>query len=472
MSSTITSASALVSALIAGLALAFVWGGTESVHFDWVAMDDDRSTAELAKLRNPEPEAYSVTDSYGQTSGMGAGMPEKTGDNCVLWLNISGFRGDYVEDAETPFLDEVGGSSSDDLIPVFPTTRYPSLISQATGVSPSVHGIVGDTMVHPESRETTRFPTDLGFLKAEPIWTTVKRQGMPVLVHDWPFSQVQPAEHAADVFLPEFDESRSDEDRLNALLDAWTGYQGEGKIRLAMASLHDLYKAAQENGPKEEDTLKAVTALDSALKTFFDKLNEKWPELSEEGDKLFVFLTTDHGSANADKLINFEELMGKLGESVDYAVSEGIAHLWFKELPPNVDREDFIENYDGELKKRIYWRSYVSGSYPSLWGLGTDGGGHFGERFLVLKPGYAFSMEKGSEPVFDPSEAGGPFAAAGYAVSDSSRMKGQCFFFRLDGSGFGSGMGEIQGTQLHATVCKVLKIQPAEGAEAKALDVE
>ncbi len=451
----------------------FVWGGTESVYIDWVAMDDDLSLADLNPATRSGGGAYSYTNSYGEASSGGgmASAPMKRGDNYVLWLNVSGFRGDYVEDAETPFLDSTGGSTSDSLIPVFPTIRFPSLISQATGVLPSVHGVVGDTMRHPETKDIERYPTALAYLKAEPIWTTAKRQGMSVLVHDWPFSQEQPAEHAADVYLSEYDEGRSDEDRLNALLDAWSSHQGEQKIRLAMASLQDLNTAAREHGPKEPDTLTAVTTLDSTLKTFFEKLEAKWPELSNEGDKLYVAITTDHGSANSDKLINYGELMGKLGDQVTYAVSDGVAHLWFKDLPEGVDREDFEEGYDGELKKRIYWRSYAKGDYPSTWGLGKDGGGMFGDRFLVLKPGYAFTTETGSEPVFDPSEAGGPFAASGYAVSDSSRMKGQAFFFRLDGGG-GSDLGEIQGTQLHSTICSLLKIQPAEGAEAKALDVE
>lgn len=473
MSSTIASASALVSALVAGLALVFVWGGTESVYFDWVAMDDDLTTVELAELRNPIEAAvpYSYTN-YGEDGGGMASAPVKSGDNFVLWLNVSGFRADYVEDSETPFFDEVRPSSGT-LIPTFPTVHYPSLISQATGVLPSVHGVIGDTMLDPETREAKRFPTSLAHLKAEPIWNTAKKQGISVLVHDWPFSQEQPAENGADVFMAEYDEGKSDEERLNALLDAWAAHQGENKIRLAMASLTDLKKSARENGPKEPDTLASVTTLDSTLKTFFDKLKEKWPELrGQDGDKLHVIISTDHGSANSDKLINYGELMGKLAQQVDYTVTDGIANLWFKELPEGADQEDFEEGYDDELKKRIYWRSYSKGNYPSTWGLGKEGGNMFGDRFLVLKPGYAFTTEVGTEPVFDPSEAGGPYAASGYAVSDSSRMKGQTFMFRLEGGSYGSSLGEIQGTQLHATVCKLLKIEPAAGADTQALDVD
>ncbi|MEO0448171.1 MAG: hypothetical protein AAF191_19055, partial [Verrucomicrobiota bacterium] len=123
-----------------------------------------------------------------------------------------------------------------------------------------------------------------------------------------------------------------------------------------------------------------------------------------------------------------------------------------------------------ELKSRIYWRSYPQDDYPSSWNFGS-GGPQFGDRFLVLKSGYAFSDQKGSEPVFNPSETGGPFATCGFSVANQSRMYGQAFFSQLDG-GYGSDLGEIEGRQLHATVCSLLGIEPAAGVEAKPISLE
>lgn len=465
------SVAALCAAVLACLALMFIWGGTEEVRFNWVAMDDDYTPTKLAEIRNPI-ESYDY-DPNELDSGQGAAaVPMKDGDNYVLWLNISGFRADYLEKAETPFLDEAGGSKSSKLRPTFPALHWSSLISQATGRTADGHGVSGNTMRDPETKEVLKFPSKLALLKAEPIWTTAKRQGLPVLVHDWPFSQVQPAENAADVFKPEFDLEASDEDRLNALFDAWTSYKGEKKLRLIMGSLHGIHKAAQTHGTREEDTIKAITDLDSQLKAFFEKVQGKWSELSNEGDKLVVVLTTDHGMVDAEKLINFKELMAEMADQVDYTVDEGVANIWFKDPPDGMSKEDFIENYDAELKKRIYWRSFAPADFPSDWKLAAEGG-HIGDRLLLLKPPYAFHTEKGSEAVYAPAETGGPFAASGYWVNDSARMLGQMFSFELGGGGYGSDLGDVDATRLHASVCKVLKIEPASDlVNAEALDLD
>ncbi|MEM7013226.1 MAG: nucleotide pyrophosphatase/phosphodiesterase family protein [Verrucomicrobiota bacterium] len=469
------SVSALVAAILACLTLMFVWGGTEQVTFNWVAMDDDYSAADLAAKRHPI-QSYEIPDA-GDYSNAGGGVaaPVLDGDNFVLWLNISGFRADYMEKAETPFLDGVGGSSTRAMTPTFPALNWSSLMSQATGLTADGHGVVGNSMRDPGTGEVKQYPSDLSLLKAEPIWTTAKKAGLGVLVHDWPFSQQQPAEGGADIFKPTFDISLSDEDRLNAIFDAWSSHTGETKLRLVMGSLHGLRKAAQDYGTREEDTLKAITAMDSTLSGFFKKLIDKWPDLrGGDGDKLHVVLTTDHGMVDAEKLINFEDLMGEMANQVDYVVDEGIAHLWFKDTPPDgMDMDEFVEFYDSELKKRIYWRSFAPDAYPSDWKLAAEGG-HLGDRLLLLKPPYAFHTEKGSEGVYAPAETAGPFAASGYWVNDSSRMKGQMFAFSLTGGGgYSSDLGDVRATQVYPSVLQLLGLSaPTDLADSEGLGFE
>lgn len=467
MNSTVSSAAALVAALITAVALAFVWGGTESVSVEWRAMADDYGQGELMAKLTPsdtEPTEYTST---------AAAMPtRRDGEKYVLWLNISGFRGDYIEESETPFFDKAvsEGYSTNRLLPAFPSLEYPTLISQATGKDVSAHGIASDVLRHPETKEIVARPTDLSLLKAEPIWTTAKRQGLRVLVHDWPLSQKQPAENAADIFLSEYDPSLSDEDRLNRLFDAWSSDQNEKKLRLIMANLHDINKAGQDYGCREEETHEAVSKLDKTLQAFMDKVEGKWTELSNPGDRLFVIMTTDHGMHDADKLINFQDLMGNLTDKINYAIDQAVAHIWFKDAdgPPS---QDFIDEFDDELSKRIYWRSFAAGDYPSMWKFG-EGGPHVGDRLLVLKPGYAFTEKKGSEAVFPPAETSGPFSTSGFFVQDQTRMKGQAIIYEMGGGGSGSTLGEIDSTVLHATVANLLGIQPAEGANSNALKVD
>jgi hypothetical protein len=502
----------------------FVMTGSENVHFDWAPMEGDLSLYELAQIRNPMVEepmtvAEAEEDEEGEpmitTAGVSAEMadsvaavltgsgdgggggggggadrpkrprrapmkaaPTAAGDssgprNRVLWISIASFRGDYMEKAQAPFLKDKAsqGQSTSTLLPVFPSLHYPCLITQATGVPVATHGIIGNRMRDPEAKTILDRPTKLSLLKAEPIWTLAKRQGLAVLVHDWPMSQEQPTSAPADVFLPKFDESLTDEVRLNALLEAWQSFKGPNKIALAMASLHDLEKAAITHGSRDAATFEAVTKMDTTLAGFFDKLSEQWPTLSSPGDKLYVLITTDHGRSDAEKVINFAHLMGPLAEHVDFTADQGVANIWFKEPPAGTTLEAYTKKYDEELRARIYWKSYARGEYPSSLALG--GGGPFlGDRLLVLKGGYGFADAKGSEPVYNPSETSSPLSFGGYPVRDSSRMKGQAFVFELNGGGQSGALGDVEQAQFYATVCELLKLEGTSAVTAKALSVE
>lgn len=462
----------LVSVLFACFAFIFVWAGTEFVHFEWLAMNNDLTAGQVnAELQASQAKDYAEEE--GKADAMtGAAAASVDGAYFILWLNVSGFRGDYLEHTETPFLDSLAqqGSSTSGLQPVFPSLHYPTLISQATGRIVKDHGVISDKLRHPETGQIVTHPTDLKLLKAEPVWTTAKRQGVGVLVHHWPFSQQQPAEHAADSFLPEVNFTSSAEERLNALLDAWAAHQAEPKIRLAMLSIQDLDQAARTYGIRQKETFQALEKLDKTLAGFRDRLREKWPSIrGKESDRLMLMITTDHGMADVKKVINFGALMGDLAQQVDYAASEAIAQLWFKPQPEGTDRSKFEAAYDNELKARIYWRTYTPDEIPQDWKLGT--GPQTGDRVLVLKSGYSFTDKTGSEPVFDPSETGGPFAGCGYLAADQSRMLGQAFFSTIEGATgkTSNSLGSIDSPQLYATVCRLLGIKPADGVVASSL---
>lgn len=391
--------------------------------------------------------------------------------NYVLWLNISGFRGDYVENSSALFFSELANASHSTarMSPTFPSLHWPSLVSQATGLQPEQHGIIGESMRDPVTNEIVVRPTKLQLLKGEPIWTTAKRQGIRVLVHDWPFSQEQPEEHAADIFLPEFDPDLSDEDRLKALLDAWKSDTGSEKIRLAMASLHDLNKAGEKHGARSDSTYAEFEKLDETLSSFFGDLGDAWPDLNRGKDVLWVFITTDHGMGEVKNLINFEEFVSEEVRSrLVYSIDHSIAHLWL-DLPDGTNQAKFIEAMDEELGKPIFWKMYRPEEMPEHWKFPTEG---VGERILALQPGYRFTTQKGPEPIYGVEESDGPFATGGYAPSASSRMRGQTYIFTFPNRGDASDLKSIYAAQLYPTVCQLLGIEPSTDAGAQPLEVE
>ncbi|MEC5128906.1 alkaline phosphatase family protein [Verrucomicrobiales bacterium BCK34] len=466
----------LAAILLFAFMILFLWTGSQKVEFKRVGFEGDRSTVaiveeiRLKKLRAKEAATETVEMPVADTApaaGSGDGPP------VVLWVSIPGFRGDYIEKAETPFFDELAseGGSTNKMRPSFPCLTYPAHTTMATGVTPDKHGITADR-IRTGPGEVVVSPTDDALLLAEPIWKTATRQGMKTLVHDWPLSQNQTGENVAAHFLDAYNPDATDEERLNLALEQWrAASEGDDKLRLVMLRLNGVLDAGIVHGPRADDTYAAVGAVDAALKKFVDTVRGEWEKLAPANANLIVLVTTDHGLAEVDKNVNIEHLLGEeMMKNADIVAHNAIANLFFKDLPENEgESKIFIDKFDGELSKRIYFRTIKKEELPEEWAYQGD---RSGDRVLVLKTGYSFSDEKSEEPVFDPADAGGNFGGYGYPVGESIRMSGQVLISGFPKSPASGTLGEIGQLSFHATVCKLLGIEPAEGAVTETLDVK
>lgn len=494
--------------LLFAFTVLFLWSGSEGIKFKRVAMEGDRSTVGI--LEEQRRKNMRAQDIPTDTEKMDEPEPVRSGPGdgppVVVWISIPGFRGDYIEKSETPFFDELmaNGGSTNKMRPSFPCLTYPAHVTMATGKLPAEHGIIADK-IRTGPGEVIDNPMDPDLLLAEPIWTTATRQGIKTLVHDWPLSQNQKGEHAAAHFLTDFDPALSDEERLNKVLEAWRASSGGGadaapagdgnaapaadgdaapaadgdapapaaggdKLRLVMLRLDDILKAGLANGPREAATYEAIAKTDTALKSFYDTLQAEWATLAPPAANLIFFITTDHGLAELDKNVNIAHLLGdEMMQNADIIAHDAIANLYFKDLPENEgEKKIFIDKFDGELSKRIYFRTIKKEELPEEWKYNSD---RTGDRILVLKTGYAFVEEKAAEPVFDPSEGPGFFGGFGYPVGESIRMSGQTILAGFPNAPASGTLDEIGQLSFHATVCKLLGIQPAEGAVTDTLPV-
>ena len=272
--------------------------------------------------------------------------------------------------------------------------------------------------------------------------------------------------------LDAYDPALTDQQRLDALWEAWSNDKDEKKLRLLMVRLDGLLAAGMKNGPRESATYKAVGELDTLLGEFFKKVEEKWADLAPEKGGLAVIMSTDHGLVDLDKNINLPQLLGDdLMKNLDVVAHDSVGHLFFKDLPENEGQAKIVtDNLDGELKKRIYFRTLTQEELPEEWAYHAKE--RIGDRVLVLKNGYAFTDATASEPVFDPGEGPGLFGGYGYPVETSIRMAGQAIIWGYPESPARGDLGTINFEKFHATVCKLLGIEPAEGAVTETLPVD
>lgn len=498
----------LIAILLFAFMLLFLWSGSEGIKFTRVTFEGDKSTeAVLDEYRRANMAATTV-DLDDDKKDKPEVVSQNSGDGpaVVVWINISGFRGDYLEKSETTFFKKLAadGGSTNKMRPNFPCLTFPSHATMATGVTPDKHGIVSDR-IRTGPGVIVDNPTDGALLLAEPIWTTATRQGIKTLVHDWPLSQKQTGEHKAAYFLDSYDPASTDEVRLTKALEQWRASAGgsaavapaagaaptEGdaapaaapasapvaaaggdKLRLIMLRLEDINRQGLLHGPRADETFAAVAATDKALQTFFDTVQAEWKTLAPPNANLVIFLTTDHGLAELDKNVNIAQLLGpEMMKHADIISHDAVANLFFKDLPENEgEKKIFTDKFDNELSKRIYFRTLKKESLPEEWSyLNPE---RTGDRVLVLKTGYAFADQTAAEPIFDPGEGPGFFGGFGYPVEESVRMSGQLFLAGYPNSPLSGALAEISQLPFHATVCKMLGIEPAPGASTETLPLK
>lgn len=475
MKSVALSAFSLVCIVLFTLVFVLGWVSLESVEFPGRrAMAGDQETAvvlnEWHKKNKPKTESEDFSEFERPVSD---DKPQGGGDNTVIWIDIPGFRNDYIEKAPAAFLKTMAdeGGQTTRMRPNFPPLDFPAHATMATGATVDVHGIPSDSFR--VNGQVVNRPDDPSLLKAEPIWETATRQGMPTLVHDWPFSFKQVSGNKAAYFLDQHDPALTDEQRLNRLWDAWVAHRGEKKLRLLMCRLDDIFKAAMEHGHQDSATHDVVKKTDAAIQSFLDKAKAAWPNLRGTPDgNLVVLIGTDHGMVDVEKMINLKMLLGQqMLEKMDTISHDSIAHLYFKNMPASAAEADLEKNtIDSELKKKTYFKTYKQEDFPSEWKYSSSDG-RIGDRVLVLKTGFVFSDFAAKEAIFDPSEASAGSAAFGYPVEDAIRMSGQVIVWGFPQQPGYSDLGEIDQTVFHSTVCKLLKIQKSDKAVDKAMSL-
>ncbi len=455
-----------LSVLILGFALAFSFEANKQVAYEWRDLDDDQEEQlVLERLgRADKKSAYWRRDDPDPK----AAPKEPAADpaTIVIWLHVGGFRTDYMAKVNPVFLGmaESSGMFTKRFIPSYPTLTWPNLATQVTGLDLKGHGVSADSLRDPATGTIHEFPRDPKFLRGEPIWITAKRQGVWVLVHDWPFSQSQPSEHGADHFLTEFDPELRDEQRLDRIREGWLQDTGTPTKRLIMGCLFDLEKTARAKGTRDEDTLRAFQTMDDHLASFFDAVKEWQREPNHERDEIHVLISTAHGLADVKTKIDLPRLMGDFADGIDYALSDALAYIWFKDDVSNSDA--LAARIDSELGGRVFATLYKPEDYDENWGFDGD---QRPDRIIALKPGYVFTSEPGSEPVYPAEETEGPFAASGYTLVETSRMRGELLYFQYPHYRKQGEFEETSPEQLHVSVCELLGIEPAVGSSRKSI---
>ena len=116
----------------------------------------------------------------------------------VILVSIDGFRSDFYKDPSwaTPNLQQMTkqGVYAQGVNGVFPTVTYPSHTTLITGVTPSKHGILYNTIFEPGG-EGGQWYTETKQIQSETLWEAVKKAGLRSASVSWPVSVGAPVDY-------------------------------------------------------------------------------------------------------------------------------------------------------------------------------------------------------------------------------------------------------------------------------------
>lgn len=367
-------------------------------------------------------------------SGMVSVLAKKT----TIVISCDGFRWDYSEMYDTPFLDLMARQGvKGELVPSFPSKTFPNHYTLATGLRPEHHGIIANSFLNRAtgarfSLSNPKTKYDARFYHGEPLWLTAQRQGLHTAVFYWPGSDVAIDGHYPDLW-HSYDEKPhlTFTQRVDGIMQQLTAKKSPDLI---MAYFEEPDASGHSYGPQAKQTRAAVENIDSLLGSL-------WTRIGKAGlqNSVNLVVVSDHG-------------MTWFTPSRQITVGRYLHKDWYQSiegnLPANIYaaqrwQQDSIVAALSHVAHLHVWRK---ADIPQWLHYQSDP--NIGDVLVLPDEGFLFTDETchdGGVHGFDP------------AYSDMHAL------FRAMGPDVrvGENIGAFSNTAVYALVCRLLGISPA-----------
>ena len=367
-------------------------------------------------------------------SGMVSVLAKKT----TIVISCDGFRWDYSEMYDTPFLDLMARQGvKGEFVPSFPSKTFPNHYTLATGLRPEHHGIIANSFLNRAtgarfSLSNPKTKYDARFYHGEPLWLTAQRQGLHTAVFYWPGSDVAIDGHYPDLW-HSYDEKPhlTFTQRVDGIMQQLTAKKSPDLI---MAYFEEPDASGHSYGPQAKQTRAAVENIDSLLGSL-------WTRIGKAGlqDQVNLVVVSDHG-------------MAWFTPSRQITVGRYLHKDWYQSiegnLPANIYaaqrwQQDSIVAALSHVAHLHVWRK---ADIPQWLHYQSDP--NIGDVLVLPDEGFLFTDETchdGGVHGFDP------------AYSDMHAL------FRAMGPDVrvGENIGAFSNTAVYALVCRLLGISPA-----------
>jgi len=235
-------------------------------------------------------------------------------DQVTVIISLDGFRWDYNQWYDTPFLDRMAEEGVEAaLIPSYPSKTFPNHYTLATGLYPDHHGIIGNKFINRAtgkkfSLSNREVKHDAHYYGGEPIWLTAQRQGLRTAVFYWPGSDVAVQGKYPDKYFNYDQEPRlTFGQRIDGILKQLRRPEAK-RPQLIMAYFEQPDHNGHVYGPQAKQTRIAVMEIDKLISNLYERI-QKLPI----SDKVNFIVVSDHGMTLTmpEKHINARQYLKK-----------------------------------------------------------------------------------------------------------------------------------------------------------------
>lgn len=235
-------------------------------------------------------------------------------DQVTVIISLDGFRWDYTQWYDTPFLDRMAEEGVEAaLIPSYPSKTFPNHYTLATGLFPDHHGIIGNKFINRAtgkkfSLSNREVKHDAHYYGGEPIWLTAQRQGLRTAVFYWPGSDVAVQGKYPDKYFNYDQEPRlTFGQRIDGILKQLRRPEAK-RPQLIMAYFEQPDHNGHVYGPQAKQTRIAVMEIDKLISNLYERI-QKLPI----SDKVNFIVVSDHGMTLTmpEKHINARQYLKK-----------------------------------------------------------------------------------------------------------------------------------------------------------------
>jgi len=303
-------------------------------------------------------------------------------DSYTVVVSLDGFRWDYVEAYDTPFLRALGQEGVKAVMtPSFPSKTFPNHYTLATGLVPDHHGIIANQFKVAKSGRIFSLGNDVARdgkkYGGDPLWLTAKRQGVKSATVYWVGSDVAVQGDHADYWkdyaqkplltLPE---------RVNEVIKLLSKKEDK-RPHLVMAYFEQPDASGHSYGPVSMPTRRAMEYMDSMMYDLYNKLMQL-----PIAENINFIVTGDHGMTylSPERVIPIKKYLKS--KWIDNACNDFPTLLY-------ASKPEYVDSIMNALKDVDHIRVWRKGECPAYLNYGNNE--NMGDVIVLPDLGWKFT---------------------------------------------------------------------------------